>query len=166
MSCSTPVWSLAGDWLVVPCDWVDEPAAQGVVPVRLGGVQCVMQQRLASQLVVHWGTVLHGVCFQSRLDLFLSAQPGHADSHSVGRAVCALGRRCLHPSSLRHTAESLITPAYVPHFLKGLHHAGNRTKLKVNQDLQTNCKLWSYRVATMLHSLLCIAAVARQWKGY
>ena len=67
LSCSLPAWFLAWDWLVVPCNWVDEPAAQDVVPVRPGG--CVVQQRLASQLVALGETVLHGVCSQPFFDL-------------------------------------------------------------------------------------------------
>ena len=99
---------------MVPCDWVDEPAAQDVVPVRQGG--CVVQQRLASQLVVLGETVLHGVCSQSGIDLFLSAQPGHAETHPSGTAVYALDRICLHPSALQDT--TIIAQALVLQFCR------------------------------------------------
>lgn len=87
----------------MPCDLVDELAAQDVLPVAPGG--CVVQQRLASQLVALGETVLHGVCSQPCLDRLVSAQPGHADTHSGGIAVRALGRRCLRPSTLHTTPD-------------------------------------------------------------
>lgn len=67
-----------------------------------------MQQWLASQLVVVGGTVEHGMWSQSGLDLFLSALPDRAGTHSRGRAACALGRRGLHPSFLHDHNPQLI----------------------------------------------------------
>ena len=89
----------------MPCGWAGWLLAQDEVPVRLG--DCVMQQRPASQQVVLWESVKHGVYSVSSLGLFLSTQPDHAGTHSSGTAVYAPGRRCLHPSSL-HDGRHLL----------------------------------------------------------